>query len=360
MPPKQIPVESSKSSAQSIEIGKIRTDGGTQARYQLYEEVAAEYAEDIRLGKEYPPIIVFFDGKEYWLADGFHRVEARRMLKEKKVDAEVHLGTQRDAVLYAVGANSTHGLRRTNADKRRAVERLLRDEEWSQWSDREIARRTFVSQPFVSKLRAELADDSANSESMIRTVQRGGTTYEVDTTNIGQNANQEKKSAKRQRSKKQDKQATIEGNVSSSKQVKQGETWKLGKSHYLFCGDSDSSNFQRRLPTEISLLLIFTQSSTQWPKIMPPNVISALSFCSPFIGEIRLDDLRPVVEKILESTTDAGDTVLMFNLPDPSIYILMDNLDCSCYCAETDPQRCTDALTAWSITNKPAKKLSPN
>lgn len=32
---------------------------------------------------------------------------------------EVLRGTKRDAILYSVGANSTHGLRRTNADKRR-------------------------------------------------------------------------------------------------------------------------------------------------------------------------------------------------------------------------------------------------
>jgi hypothetical protein len=39
----------------------------------------------------------------------------------------------------SVSANAPHGLRRTNADKRRAVVRLLEDTEWSQWADREIA-----------------------------------------------------------------------------------------------------------------------------------------------------------------------------------------------------------------------------
>lgn len=354
MPPKQ---PKSESSVQSVKIDKVRMDGGTQARYQLYEEVAAEYAEDIRSGKKYPPIVVFFDGKEYWLADGFHRIEARKILKEEMVDAEIHLGTQRDAVLYAVGANSAHGLRRTNADKRRAVERLLLDDEWSQWSDREIARQTSVSQPFVSKLRGEIVNNSASPESMVRTVQRGGTTYAVDTTNIGQSSNQVSRSAKRQRTKKTDKQPIVDSSATQFRQVRQGDIWKLGKLNYLFCGDSDSPKFQRLLPSKISLLIIFPQSSKQWPIDKPLNVISVLLFDTPFREEIRLDDLRPVIEKVLESTTDAGDTVLMVNLPDPSIFILMDNLDCSLYCAEPDPKRCTDALTAWSITNKPAKKL---
>ena len=38
-------------------------------------------------------------------------------------------GTQRDAILWSISANATHGLRRTNEDKRRAVTRLLQDPE---------------------------------------------------------------------------------------------------------------------------------------------------------------------------------------------------------------------------------------
>ena len=52
-----------------------------------------------------------------------------------------------------VGANSSHGVRRTNADKRAAVLLLLNDVEWAAWSDNEIAKRVGVSQPFVGELR---------------------------------------------------------------------------------------------------------------------------------------------------------------------------------------------------------------
>jgi hypothetical protein len=38
-------------------------------------------------------------------------------------------------VLHSAGANAMHGLRRTNADKRRTVMLLLQDEEWAAWSD---------------------------------------------------------------------------------------------------------------------------------------------------------------------------------------------------------------------------------
>jgi len=56
---------------------------------------------------------------------------------EAKVELEINIinGTQRDAILHSVGANATHGLRRSNQDKRKAVVTLLEDNEWCQWSD---------------------------------------------------------------------------------------------------------------------------------------------------------------------------------------------------------------------------------
>lgn len=57
--------------------------------------------------------------------------------------------------------------RRTNADKRRAVETLLRDEEWKKWSDREIARRCGVDNSFASRVRESLLPN--NSDRTYRT-----------------------------------------------------------------------------------------------------------------------------------------------------------------------------------------------
>ena len=67
-------------------------------------------------------------------------------------------GTRRDAILHASGANADHGLRRSNADKRKAVLTLLEDDEWSQWSDREIAKRCGVSGGLASRTRRSLSE----------------------------------------------------------------------------------------------------------------------------------------------------------------------------------------------------------
>lgn len=136
-----------------LSLGLIRRDGGTQPRDRISSEIAKDYAEAIADGASLPAVTVFYDGTTYWLADGFHRAAAHEQLGLADIAADIRQGTQRDAILYSVGANTTHGHRRSNADKRRAVLVLLNDAVWGKWSDNEIARRCFVSQPFVSKVR---------------------------------------------------------------------------------------------------------------------------------------------------------------------------------------------------------------
>lgn len=170
-----------KGKTRRLALKDIRVDGGTQSRAAIHPETVEEYAEAMQAGDAFPPLVVYYDGKVYWLADGFHRYEAAQKAKFRTFECEVKQGTQRDAILHSVGANSTHGLRRTNSDKRRAVEVLLRDQEWSQWSDREIARRTGVSDRFVNNLRKEVPTANG-SQSGLR---RGADGRVTDTTNIG-------------------------------------------------------------------------------------------------------------------------------------------------------------------------------
>jgi hypothetical protein len=136
-------------------VDRIRTDGGTQARAGLDEPTITEYAGAMEDGATFPPVVVFHDGDDYWLADGFHRVAAAGRAGLKKFPVEVRPGTQRDALLFACGANYAHGLRRTQEDKRQAVLTLLRDAEWGQRSDRWVADAAKVDHKTVAKLRTE-------------------------------------------------------------------------------------------------------------------------------------------------------------------------------------------------------------
>src|SRR6516165_12071592 len=105
----------------SLPIGRIRAGLAAQPREFLNESVCQEYAELIRAGVEMLPIIVFYDGSVYWLASGFHRLRAHLLAGRKVILAEVRKGGLRDAILCAFGQNAEHGLRRTSADKARAV-----------------------------------------------------------------------------------------------------------------------------------------------------------------------------------------------------------------------------------------------
>ena len=183
-------IENAMGTAANLPLAKIRTDGGTQARQGLDMATVGEYAVEMQNGAKFPALTIFYDGEAYWLADGFHRLAAAKIAGLAGIACDVRQGRQREAMLFACGANATHGLKRRDDDKRRAVMALLNDSEWRQWSDREIARRCAVSAPFVGSLRAKAvptvnvysSDDGAGEA---RTYERNGKTQTMNTNGIG-------------------------------------------------------------------------------------------------------------------------------------------------------------------------------
>jgi hypothetical protein len=166
-----------------VPLDRIRTDEKGQTRIKVRPAVVHEYATAMadqvaEGGLRFPPVILFTDGGEYWLGDGFHRVFAARKAGLSEIAADVRAGRQRDAVLFGICANSAHGLPRSNADKRHAVALLLADAEWSQWNDREIARRIQVGNGLVSKMRRSLS--VLGTQMGERKVRRGDTVYEIN------------------------------------------------------------------------------------------------------------------------------------------------------------------------------------
>lgn len=156
-----------------LDLKLIRTDGGTQSRVELNQDTVNEYAEAYKAGAKFPPVVVFFDGTDRWLADGFHRFFGAKQAGVKAIVEQVTPGTKRDAVLYSLQANTTHGLKRSNADKRKAVETMLADAEWKTWSDRKIADLCGVGHPFVASIRTpEIAEKQrqARTKSAAKTV----------------------------------------------------------------------------------------------------------------------------------------------------------------------------------------------
>lgn len=110
---------------EDIEITTIKMEKAMQPRAVITTEAVEEYKEAMHNGDKLPPCVVVREGKIHWLCDGFHRVAAAKLLKLKVIKCEVVVGVRMDAIWIAAAANLKHGVRRTNADKRRAVAMAL-------------------------------------------------------------------------------------------------------------------------------------------------------------------------------------------------------------------------------------------
>lgn len=118
----------------------------------------------------------------------------------------------KEGIMYCGALPKTHGARRTNAEKRRAVELLLRDKEWARCSLSEISRMTGGVSGAVIKSVQEALEREAQVESREGepvpepvvgtkdrkkvTVTRGGTTYEMDVSGMGRQKKSEEPAAK--------------------------------------------------------------------------------------------------------------------------------------------------------------------
>jgi hypothetical protein len=164
-----------------ISLNEIIIDDEIIARVELNEKYLAEIENDLKDGAKLPPVIVFSDKTDYYLVDGLHRYHAVKNQKQETIIAMIHKGDKRAAILFSCSVNSENGLRRTNDDKRKAVNKMLTDSEWSQWSDGVIAKHAGVTQPFVSRMRRDLTQNGF--ESTTRRVTANGRI--IDTKGIG-------------------------------------------------------------------------------------------------------------------------------------------------------------------------------
>ena len=136
-----------------LPIEKIQLHEKLQNRSEISQHAVDEYAEAMENGDQFPPLLIYFDGINYLLVDGFHRYHAYKKVGDTDIECEVENATFRDAQIKAAGVNHDHGMRRTNADKWKAVGFMVDDFELSQLSNSEIARHCNVTPSFVLTVR---------------------------------------------------------------------------------------------------------------------------------------------------------------------------------------------------------------
>lgn len=137
----------------------------SMAQYQsraggLNMEAVEEYAERYKNGEPMDPIQVCGQRHiAFYVVDGHHRYEAMKRAGfglNHEIEVEVVDHRTDPAVIRweAAGSNTSHGIRRTRADKRKAVVMCLKD--FPLQSNPDIARHCGVSRIFVWSIRKEL------------------------------------------------------------------------------------------------------------------------------------------------------------------------------------------------------------
>ena len=170
-----------------LSITSIRLDGGTQPRAALNQSHINDLADDLRAGAILPPLDVMYDGGNYWLFDGYHRLHAHKLAHgdEASIAVRVHQGSLADAQWASFAVNKSHGLRRTTEDKQRAVVAALRHTNGASRSNREIGRHLGVDDKTVGEWRKRLEASAEIPQMAERTVTRGDQTYTQNTAEIG-------------------------------------------------------------------------------------------------------------------------------------------------------------------------------
>jgi hypothetical protein len=168
-----------------LNLLNIRIDGGTQARLKLNQDAVKDYAEHMREGAVFPPLIVYHDGSEYWLVDGFHRFFALRANASTSAECDIRTGTLREAILFSKGANggNKRGIPASSDDNRMSIIWMLNDEEYKTWSNLSIAKHIGVSSMTVGRIKSSI--ETVSGAEKVKTVIDGnGKSKQVNTSTI--------------------------------------------------------------------------------------------------------------------------------------------------------------------------------
>lgn len=108
-----------------LKISELTFDKDLYPRMRDQWQTAWRYAQAMKSGSEFSRILVgSFKGKLY-IVDGLHRVNAKKLLKEEYIEAEVKKYTDMQTMFVdAVKANIVHGRQLTYPERARIIHKL--------------------------------------------------------------------------------------------------------------------------------------------------------------------------------------------------------------------------------------------
>ena len=135
--------------------------------------------------------------------------------------------------------------------------------------------------------------------------------------------------------------------------IRQQSVWQLGK-HLLFCGEPNSAEFIKQLPSKIVLNLAFPPHRS-WVFSYPHQIDSSMSFTSIYQADIDSFFLKQTIEDIIQFTTDDNNVATICFLPNSIILPVAHSLGLHCFIAEPDRVKCEKLVTFWQDFSSKSK-----
>ena len=166
---------------QVVKIADLQFDVDIYPRMKIGWLTAYQYAQAMKSGSEFPPVkIGLLDGKKF-VVDGWHRIEAKKLLKEEFVEAEIKEYTDRKTIFAdAVRFNAAHGRQLSVQEKVRIIARL----EEMQFTPDEISALIKVPLEGITKLRVRTISVAGENVYQKSAVFKAGITENVPQAGI--------------------------------------------------------------------------------------------------------------------------------------------------------------------------------
>lgn len=230
-----------------VKINEIEVNEKFQSRIGFNVSKLAEYKALIEDGEEFPPISVFKVENRLILVDGFHRQRAYREIGRDEIKVKiVGKGDEREAYLESIKANTKHGMQRSKNDVIKALEKLLEDNEWRKWSEREIARTVSCTTYMVRKIKDKLGIESEVTK------------YKDKNGNIVE--------SKSQKSKNNDDPMKNMLEIKGFTILKKSEAKKIYKNYVIYCKDKSEKSIENieKFNTNSSFEIEFEYYKKNW------------------------------------------------------------------------------------------------
>ena len=109
--------------------------------------------QEIEATREYEPLSVCFDGSDYWLFDGYHRLEAMKLLGFNACWVRVYRGSRRDALRRYIRDKLKSKGQGNRLVFKHCLRVLSEDPEWSHASSNDLSRLFGRKPAFFETLR---------------------------------------------------------------------------------------------------------------------------------------------------------------------------------------------------------------